>query len=230
MAQANKKVKVASNPSSQHTKKKKKKTNPEMPKKRKKSRNPHGLREVFGTPKDMLVSGVAGLLSAAGTRQIPQMLLNQNNEGAMGYGANLAVTLAITWAAAALAGPAAAKGALVGGSVILLDRAITEHVAPIGKYLKLSGVGDATAISKLGTITTGYFTHPQLQNPDGSMYVPDPYTDQAVKAVMASPGFAQAVAANMPAVPRMGAVNPSSLRTHTASGLLQSSRFASRFN
>jgi hypothetical protein len=37
----------------------------------------------------------------------------------------------------------------VGALVIILDRVLTEKVSPVGKYLSLAGVGDATAATRL---------------------------------------------------------------------------------
>lgn len=198
---------------------------------RRRSRNPSGLAATLGSPKDLVVAGLSGLGSAVATRQLPQMFLADKNTGWQGYLANGVTALAATWGAGALLGPAAGRGALIGGVVIVLDRILSETVSPISTYLALSGVGDATAYSKLGTIRSGFYSHPNLQNPDGSMYVPDPVTDAAVSAVVARyPGIAAPLAAAMNAGPRMGAVNPSSLRRHTANGMLLSSRFQGRFN
>lgn len=240
MATIPKKVKVASNPKrhaaprkgghmKNETKKRaaggKKKSNPHRKAKR---RNP-GMMAAFGSPKELITSGVAGLASAVATRQIPQMILGAANTGWEGYLANLATAGVSAWLASSFAGPAAGKGALVGGLVIVLDRFLTDQVSPLGPYLQLSGVGDATAYSKLGTIRNGYFTRPAIQNADGSMFIPDPYTDQAVQAVLAKyPGIAAPMAQAMAG--RMGAVNPSSLRRHTAAGSALSSRFQGRFN
>jgi len=207
--------------------------NPAMHHKKKRKPNPSGLAATIGSPKDILTGGVAGLVSAIATRQLPQMLLSTANTGVEGYAANAVTALAMTWLAGTFAGPAAGRGALIGGSVILLDRVLSEQVSPISSYLALSGVGDAAAYSKLGTIRTGYFSHPNIQNPDGSMYVPDPVTDAAVAAVVAK--YPQIAAPLQEAMGggggrRMGAVNPSSLRRHTANGMVLSSRFQGRFN
>ena len=162
------------------------------------------------------------------TRQLPQIILGASNTGIEGYGANLVTGVVATWAAGTFAGPAAGRGALIGSAVILLDRILSDNISPISSYLSLSGVGDASAYSKLGTIRQGYFTHPGLQNPDGSLFVPDPYTDAAVNAVLQK--YPQLSAPMAAATGRMGAVNPSALRKHTANGMMLSSRFATRFN
>lgn len=190
-------------------------------------RNPNGeLARTIGSTKDVVTGSVAGLISAVATRQVPQMILNTANTGVEGYAANLATALVTTWAAGKFGGPAAGRGALIGGMVILLDRVVSDNVSPISSYLSLSGVGDHRAYSKLGTIRPGYYTRPSLLNPDGSMYVPDPYTNAAVNAITAAyPGIAAPMVQG-----RVGAVNPSSLRRHAANGMMLSSRFQTRFN
>jgi hypothetical protein len=194
---------------------------------RRRRHNPGELARTIGSTQDVVTGSVAGLVSAVATRQIPQMILNTGNTGVEGYAANLATALVTTWAAGKFAGPAAGRGALIGGMVILLDRVVSDNVSPISSYLSLSGVGDHRAYSKLGTIRTGYYTRPSLLNPDGSMYVPDPYTNAAVNAITATyPQITQP----MPAGGRVGAVNPSSLRRHAANGMMLSSRFQTRFN
>jgi hypothetical protein len=207
-----------------------KKKNPAlMMSSRRKKRNPSGISAILGSPKDIMVTGVAGLISAVATRQLPQLLLTTANTGIEGYAANLVTALLATWSAGMFAGPKAAWGALTGGMVILLDRVLTEQVSPIGPYLALSGVGDATAMSNMGTIRQGYYTHPGLLDGNGNLIAPQPYSDAAVAAVVAR--FPQLAAPIMAATQgKMGAVNPSSLRRHTASGQLLSSRFQGRFN
>ena len=192
---------------------------------RRRKHNPSGL----GSAKELIVGGVSGLASAVATRQLPQLVLGGGNTSWQGYGANILVGIISTMIASKFAGPAAGRGAAIGSAVIVLDRVLSEQVSPIASYLSLSGVGDSQAYSKLGTIRPGFYTHPNLQNPDGSMYVPDPVTDAAMAAVVARyPSLAAPIAAA--AGGRVGAVNPSSLRRHAASGMMLSSRFAGRFN
>jgi hypothetical protein len=201
---------------------------------RRKKRNPSGIGAIIGSPKNVLEMGVAGLASAVATRQLPQMVLSTNNTGATGYFANAVTALGMTFLAGSVAGPSAGTGAFVGGLVILLDRILTEQVSPIGQYLTLSGVGDATAMTKLGTVRDGFYFHPNLVNSDGSLYIPDPITQAAVQAVVAKyPGITQPQALQMVTQAggggRVGAVNPDVMRRHTASGQLLSSRFQGRF-
>ncbi len=197
--------------------------------KRRNRRNPVGL----GSAKELLISAVAGLGSAVATVQLPQLILQANNTGWMGYLANIGTGIAATLLAGSFAGPTAGKAAMVGAAVIVLDRILTEQFSAIGPYLQLSGVGDATQ-HHMGTIRDGYFLHPTMIDGTGNMIVPDPVTQAAIAAVLAkypqiAAPMAQAVAQG-PGGPSMHAVNPSALRRHTASGQLLSSRFQSRFN
>lgn len=214
--------------------KKKKKANGGAHHKKAAKKNPSRRRRSNPTPmgsmKELVTGGVAGLASAVATRQIPQMILGVANAGMEGYAANIVTAAVATWLASKFGGPAAGRGALIGGSVIVLDRVLSDNVSPIASYLSLSGVGDHAAYSKLGTIRSGFFTHPGLQNPDGSMYVPDPYTAAAVQAVVtAYPQLAAPIAAATGGGGRVGAVRPSALRTHSANGMMLSSRFQGRF-
>lgn len=223
MAKAGKRKTAANGSAKKHRRAKRNPTG----RRRRRSSNP-SVASVIGSPRDLVVSGFSGLASAVATRQLPQMLLADKNTGWTGYVANMATAVVSAWGLGAVFGPAAGRGALIGGTVIVLDRVLSEQVSPIGPYLKLSGVGDAVAHSKLGTIRTGYYTHPNLLNPNGSMYVPDPFNDAAVAAVVARyPQLAAPIAA---ANGKLGAVNPSALRRHVASGQLLSSRFQGRFN
>jgi len=240
MAHMAKKVRIATNPhSSRPTAKKKGNTMATAGKKKpngakkhrkapngkathtKKRKRPNPTFAGLGGTRELVTGGVSALVSAAAVRQIPQLVLEEKNTGGMGYLANIGVGIGTTWIASAIGGTPAARGAAIGAVVILLDRVISDHVSPLAEYVKLSGTGDPMAYSKLGTIRQGYFTHPNLQNPDGSMYVPPPFTDAALAAM--PPMVVQPAG-------RVGAVNPSALRRHTANGMMLSSRFQGRFN
>lgn len=253
MAKAAKKVRVASNPQrkpaknsrprkaarkgshSHMTKNKKRKAS--NPKRKRPNPQTHHRRRkhnpsFLGSGKDIMVSAVAGLASAVATSQLPQLILSTNNTGWMGYLANIGTAVAATVLANSVAGPSAGKAAMVGGAVIVLDRFLTENVSAIGPYITLSGVGDATA-ARMGTIRDGYYLHPTMVDGSGNMIVPEPVTDAAVAAVLAKyPQIAAPLNAAMQQNGKktMGAVNPSALRRHTASGQLLSSRFQGRFN
>lgn len=246
MAKAVRKVRVASNPQRKPARKKANKarkashshmSTKKNPKRRKKSnpathhhrrkRNPN---KMLGSGKEIMISAVAGLASAVATSQLPQLILGANNTSYTGYAANIATGIAATLLANSFGGPVAGKAAMVGSAVIVLDRFLTEQVSAIGPYITLSGVGDATA-ARMGTIRDGYYLHPTMVDGNGNMIVPQPVTDASVAAVLARyPGIAAPLAQAMNSGKTMGAVNPSALRRHTASGQLLSSRFQGRFN
>lgn len=257
MAKAAKQVRVASNPhrstrknssrnaarknrSKNHMTKHRKShaaSNPHRRSRKHNAANPHRRRRRsnpgdFGSAKDIAISAVSGLASAVATSQLPQMVLGTNNTGWTGYGANIAVAAIATFLAGKLAGPRAGQGALVGGAVIILDRFLTEQVSSLGPYISLAGVGDATA-ARMGTIRQGYYLHPTMVDGNGNMIVPQPVIDAATGAIVqqypqiAAPPVQVAMAQSGS---KVGAVNPSALRRHTASGQLLSSRFQGRFN
>jgi hypothetical protein len=153
--------------------------------KKKRKKNPEGLRAIIGSPKSIAVQAVSGLTSAVATRQVPQMILGPNNTGWKGYLANTLTGGAATWAANAFVSTEAAKAAFVGALVIILDRVLTEKVSPVGKYLSLAGVGDATAATRLGTIAEGYYIHPTVYDASGNPIIPHEVTDAALAAFRA---------------------------------------------
>jgi hypothetical protein len=203
----------------------KKKKNPSTtavvnPSKRKKARNPETLRALIGSPKSLVVVALSGLGSAVITRQLPQLILKEKNMGWKGYASNAAAGLAATYAAGKLAGPEAAKAALTGAAVILLDRVLTEQYSPLGQYLALSGSGDATATGTLGRIADGYYIHPTVIDAQGRPVIPHEVTDAAIAGVLNS--YPQIAAPARPAGNgQLAGVQPASSRFRT--------RFASRF-
>jgi hypothetical protein len=201
-----------------------------LSKRRKGSRNPSGLGDVIGSPKDIAVTGLSALGSAVATKQLPQMILGSGNTGAQGYIANAVAGLAATWAAGSFIGRGAGAGAFAGALVIILDRVLTDQFSELGPVLSLSGVGDATSYGKLGTIRDGYFFHPGLVDGNGNMITPQPVLDAAVQQVLAA--YPQIAAPLMQATSggRMGAARPGNLRPHMANSMMLSSRFQSRFN
>lgn len=218
MTKNHRKHKAASNPHRSHSKSM-------NPQRRRRKSNPGD----FGSGKDIAISAVAGLASAVLTSQIPQLVLGTNNTSWTGYGANIVTAALTTFLAGKFVGAKAANAAMVGGAVIVLDRFLTEQVSSIGPYIQLSGVGDPTA-ARMGTIRNGYFLHPTMVDGNGNMIIPSPVTDASVAAVLQQyPQIAMPPAPG-PASSKVGAVNPSSLRRHAASGQMLSSRFQGRFN
>jgi hypothetical protein len=253
MAKTMKKVRVASNANRTHSKKKakaaRKGSHSHMAKKNKtnnphhkarshKSTNPHHKKrsrnpsETFGSAKDIATSAVYGLGTAVLTAQVPQLLLQANNTGIGGYAANAGTAIAAVVLAKMFGGPVAARAAMVGGSVIILDRILTEQFSQIGPYLQLSGLGDATAVRRMGTIRDGSFLHPTMNDANGNMIVPDPVTQAALAAVLAK--YPQLAAPAAVAVATggagMGAAMPSNYRRQAGARPMVSARFQSRFN
>lgn len=257
MAKAMRKVRVASNPQRRRTAKKSSRPNAATRKgshkhhtmskskkknkaarshqkaasnpRRRRSRNPS---ETFGSMKDIVTSAVAGLGSAVATSQVPQLLLTTGNTGAMGYAANIGTGIVATILAKMFGGPVAARAAMVGSGVIVLDRILTEQFSSIGPYLQLSGLGDATAAHRMGTIRDGYFLHPTMNDANGNMIIPDPVTQAALAAVLAK--YPQLAAPAAAAVSQgghnMGAAVPPQYRRTAAGRPVISSRFQSRFS
>ncbi len=166
-------------------------------------RNPNFLAD----PKGIVVNIITALLAAVGTRQIPQWLLGVNNTGWSGYLANIGTTIAATFAAGEFVSAGAGQAAMIGGGVIVLDRFLTEQFSPVGKYLSLTGLGDATAATSLGTVSDGFYLHPTIYQANGQPLIPHEVTDAAVRAfnlLQAAPAPAGAPSrAMVPATPAM---------------------------
>lgn len=90
---------------------------------RRRSRNPFGssMSETASLAGWALVGGV-------GTASIPAMFLKDKNTGIMGYGANFVSALGVSWLADKFAGARAAQGAMVGGVLMILGRAIQDFM------------------------------------------------------------------------------------------------------
>ena len=137
---------------------------------------------VFGKPQDLAINIAVALTSAVATRQIPQMILADANSGWKGYLANVATGVAATLAAHQFVSMGAAQAALLGSGVIVLDRVLTEKFSPVGKYLSLTGLGDATAATRLGEVSKGYYIHPTIRDAAGNPIIPHEFSDAALAA------------------------------------------------
>lgn len=155
------------------------------------SRNP----EVLGrSPAKLLKEILTALVSMVATKQIPQEVMQSNNAGWQGYLANLATAFAATIGAHALFGPDEALAAAIGGGAIIVDRVLTEQFSPIGNYLSLTGLGDATAARQLGGVGQGYFVQPTIYDSNGNPVIPHQITDAAVARFLALQPAAPATA------------------------------------
>jgi hypothetical protein len=204
-------AKARKNPTKK-SKKRTSKSNPAVATKRRcnprKRRNPEVL-SMLKSPKTLGINVLTALLSAVGTRQIPQMLLKDQNAGWKGYLANVATGLAFTLGASEFVSVGAAQAALLGSGVIVLDRVLMEKFSPVGKYLSLAGIGDSTAATSLGTVADGFYIHPTIRDANGRPIIPHEFTDAAIDAFNAQQ--------------RM--LPPA----HAMSGAAPKSRFVSRF-
>ena len=208
MAKIQKKTKVASNPKRKPSAARKGTATKKNPQKKnhahKTSRNPF---PALGGLKAVLINIGTGFVSAVATRQLPQMVLNEKNEGVLGYFANAATGLAVTLLANQFISTPAAISAVTGSGVIIADRLITENMSPVGKYLSLSGIGDPAAVSQMrGLVKNGLYVR---TDENGDPIIPKQYTDAAIDA------FRQLQ-------PPPGA--------SSMAGLTPSNRFASRFS
>lgn len=90
---------------------------------------------------DLLKLGVSAAAGGVATRSLTQMVLNTNNTGWMGYGGNLAVAIALAWAAAKFLGEKVGTGVAAGGIAATAMRIWTEKVSQTSPNT-LSGMGD----------------------------------------------------------------------------------------
>jgi hypothetical protein len=188
-----------------------KKKNPQ--KKRRRARNPQGgLARLVMRPVQILYMGMLAAVGFLLTRQLPQLALKTNNRGLLGYGANLLTAAVTSGAAYRFIGPTEGTATLIGGSLYLFNRLVSEQT-PLGKQLQLSGVGDVQASGSLGALVSAYFPHPVVYDAQGRPVIPAAIQDAIQGAVSRS----QAATA--------AAVAPSAAET----GIGMAGRFQSRF-
>lgn len=94
----------------------------------------------YGTV-DLVKIGISAAAGGYGTRALTQMLLQANNTGWMGYGANAAVALALGWAANKFLGKDYGVGVIAGGISATAIRIWSEQVSQTSPS-QLSGLGD----------------------------------------------------------------------------------------
>lgn len=107
-------------------------------------------RNPFGASTSETVTLAAwALAGGVGTASIPAMLLKEKNVGMMGYAANAASAFGLSFLADKFAGSRAAQGAMVGGVLMIMGRAIQDFM---GKNLLSFG--------SLGIYTPTWFYPP----------------------------------------------------------------------
>jgi hypothetical protein len=144
----------------------------------------------------IVMLGFWALVGLVLTRQLPQMLLGPRNTGFVGYLANIGVAAGASMIALRVAGEDAATGMAVGGGVYVVNRGIQEHLSPIGKYLSLSGLGDAMALGDLVEGDEAYRPFPVVYNQDGQPWIP-PQIDARRAMAMIEAAKAAAVPSGM---------------------------------
>lgn len=98
--------------------------------------------------KDALVLGFWALVGLVIARQLPQMLLKEKNQGAMGYLANLATAVIAGILGAKTLGADAGTGLLIGGGLMVVNRVMTEKLSPVGQVLSITGLGDFQSLGE----------------------------------------------------------------------------------
>ncbi len=140
-----------------HTPKRPRKRNPEL---------------SISRPVEVVKSGAVALAGLVATRQLPQLVLGARNTGVVGYASNAAAAAIAAAVAGKFAGKSAASLVLIGGGLYIVNRIMTEHFSPVGKYLSLTGVGDAAAAARLGRVKEAYFPYPVLHDKAGNPIIP----------------------------------------------------------
>ena len=162
--------------------------------KRRKARNPSTRRSSHRRRRNpsaqiaragsIATEALTALVALVATRQLPQMLLAEKNQGWIGYLANAAAAALSGFTANKFLGARAGAAAVIGGTCYLASRVLTEQLSPIGQYLSLTGVGDASAAMSLGNIEDSYFTSPTVYDEQGRPVIPQQIISAAQAGMM----------------------------------------------
>ncbi len=162
-----------------------KKANPFKRYRRRVKRNPamfrrrrHRNPEIAGASiSDLFQVGLSAAGGAYGTRALTQMLLQANNTGWMGYGANVLVAIALAWGAAKVLGNKVGLGVAAGGIAGVALRIWSEQVSNTSPAA-LSGMGDLDfSTSGMGDyVQTSYALPSQsVKNASGQWVIANPW-------------------------------------------------------
>lgn len=155
---------------------------------------------------DDLVSAGSALVRQGGvafvaftlTRHIPQMLLGSRNQGFLGYLANAGVAALTAYAAGRFGTRQDGHAAAIGGGLATISRAANEYLTPIGQFFRLSGIGDAMAVTKLGSpgrvgaIQPG-FMFDAVPDGNGNPVLNDAFVEEMKRRMAAKPAAAPAM-------------------------------------
>lgn len=154
-------------------------------------RNPNFVKQTGG----FFRMGIVAVLAALVTRQVPQIVLKDKNQGIIGYLANMLTAMGVSVATSRVLGKQDGLAAGIGGATYTVTRMASENFSPAMQALSLAGLGDVTAhVGRkpgLGTIEHVYMPYPRAFNPDGSPVIP-PEIIEASRAAQAIPGAAMA--------------------------------------
>lgn len=110
---------------------------------------------LVSKPLEMLKLAIYAALGLIATRQLPQILLKENNKGLIGYGSNFVTAISAAAIAKKAAGAVPAIAVLIGGSLYTFNRLLNDYT-PLGKQLALSGIGDVHACGSLRGLLPAY--------------------------------------------------------------------------
>lgn len=180
-----------------------KKMNPWMskahkPATKRKSSNPDKFRPVEAAKSGAII--LSGLIIS---RQLPQLAMGSSNKDWLGYAMNFGTALLGGVGVAMALGTKAGFEFAAGGAAYTISRIATERLSPVGKYLALSGVGDATAASMgdcrragIGIVVNSSFSEPLLRRADGTFLIP-PHIQAAIENSRPAPMPMQAAPAGV---------------------------------
>lgn len=168
------------------------------PQKKRRTKNPAkraGSASPTTRTMSLLKNGLLALAGLVATRQVPQIVLQGDNAGWLGYVANL-----LTAFGAAAAAGSVSKGAgtpvMIGGGLYLVDRVLTEKFSSAGQILSLSGMGDAkvavNGTKGLRGVRQGYFPLPVQYDQAGQPIIPQAIVSAAQSGMVSQASIAAA--------------------------------------
>lgn len=152
-------------------------------------RNPTGLGGFASKGIGTLKNGFWALVGLVITRQLPQMILNTKNTGAMGYIANAVAAFAAGFGISKFAGTDAGSAALLGGGLYVVNRVIQDNFSPVGKVLSLAGMGDASSLGEILSGDRTYFPEPVAYDNDRNPIIPSQIKARPLPVVAATTGM-----------------------------------------
>lgn len=157
--------------------------NPSFRSSRRRRSNPLGIVQGESLT-DLLKVGVAAAGGGYGARSLTQLVLQANNTGWMGYGANILATLGLAWVAGKFLGPKIGLGVAAGGISATAIRIWSEKVSQTSPS-QLSGLGDLDfSSSGLGEYVQTPFSVPSnsVKDANGNYVVQNPWLLPAAAA------------------------------------------------